>query len=219
MKITSTPAVGDTYTLGETVQVTATFDKYVVWDVSAQDAYIRIQFEEGPLDIWPLAYLVTGGRTTATVLEMVFEHTVTASDTSPDGLLIHDDAGIPIRERYGATIVSEHGDIAVLSYGATKLPGPGPRPQGGRFAPPERGAGLHAYRAAVLLDGRGRRRRHERRRPGDRHRPGRGRRPHLLRCREPTPPSSTSTPAPARSRWAGTRYLTSRQPTTATTWW
>ena len=139
MKITSKPAVGDTYTLAETVQVTVGFDKYVVWDVSAEDADIRIRFEEGPSDTWPVAFLVTGGRTTATVREMVFEFTVAATDSSPNGLRIYPYSGVPIRKVDGATILSEHGAPAVVAYSASQIPARDPNHKvGGSLLPTRR---------------------------------------------------------------------------------
>ena len=127
MKITSSPAVGDTYTRGETVQVTVGFDRYVVWDVSAEAADIRIRFEEAASDTWPVASLVTGGRTTASAREMVFEFTVAASHSSPGGLRIYPDNGVPIQKHGGATILSEHGGAVVLTFSASEIPARDPK--------------------------------------------------------------------------------------------
>ena len=127
MEITSSPAVGDTYTQGETIQVTVTFDKYVVWDLSANGADFTIQFEEDPQESWMQASLVTDGNATGTVRHLVFEHTVAAGDSSPNGLRIYPDSGVPIRPKRGATIQAEHGGLAVWAYSARKIPARDPK--------------------------------------------------------------------------------------------
>ena len=122
MEITSDPAVGDTYTQGETIQVTVTFDKYVDWDVSANGADITMQFGEDTDESWLFASLATGGNATGTERFLVFEHTVVAGNSNPDGLIIYSNNNIPVRLQGGATLRAEHGGLARPSATDGQIP-------------------------------------------------------------------------------------------------
>ena len=122
VKITSTPAVGDTYGLGETIQVKVTFDKYVTWDVS--QGRIVVYLDNYTDYRW--AWLVTGGLATSTVTEMVFEYTVDSDDRNSVGLGFDLDSGgnLVIANTYGGTLVAEHSNGVRRGFrsGAQKPP-------------------------------------------------------------------------------------------------
>ena len=80
VQVTSTPATGDTYVLGETIAITVTFDKAVTVDTSGGTP--RIQFRLGPPrdDKWAEYSSGSGGAA------LVFTYTVQARDMDDDGI-------------------------------------------------------------------------------------------------------------------------------------
>ena len=83
VQVTSTPATGDTYGLGETIAITVTFDKAVTVDTSGGTPRIRIQFRvDGVLNQNRWAEYSSGSGGTA----LVFTYTVQAGDMDTDGI-------------------------------------------------------------------------------------------------------------------------------------
>ena len=80
VQVTSTPTTGDTYGLGETIEITVTFDTAVTVDTSGGTP--RIQFRLGPprTDKW--AEYSSGSGGTA----LVFTYTVQSGDMDDDGI-------------------------------------------------------------------------------------------------------------------------------------
>ena len=80
VQVTSTPAMGDTYGLGETIEITVTFDNAVTVDTSGGTP--RIQFRLGPPrdDRWAEYSRGSGGTA------LVFTYTVQSGDMDNDGI-------------------------------------------------------------------------------------------------------------------------------------
>ena len=82
VQVTSTPATGDTYGLGEPIEITVTFDTAVTVDTSGGTPRIRSVLNGGgtPVDGW--AEYSSGSGGTA----LVFTYTVQAGDMDDDGI-------------------------------------------------------------------------------------------------------------------------------------
>ena len=115
--LTSTPASGDTYAIGEHIEVTVTWKEDVTWDVSAQNADLRVRLELGGGA--RAARLVRDGAETGTARSLVFRYTVARGDVDFDGVFPRADAGgmmvIPVN---GATLEDAQGNDAALKHGA-----------------------------------------------------------------------------------------------------
>ena len=84
VRVTSTPATGDTYGLGETIEITVTFDNAVTVDTSGGTP--RIQFRLGPprTDRWAAYSRGSGGTA------LVFIYTVQSGDMDNDGIWLEE---------------------------------------------------------------------------------------------------------------------------------
>ena len=84
VRVTSTPAAGDTYGLGETIEITVTFDNAVTVDTSGGTP--RIQFRLGPprTDRWAAYSRGSGGTA------LVFIYTVQSGDMDNDGIWLEE---------------------------------------------------------------------------------------------------------------------------------
>ena len=84
MAVTSSPASGNTYFLGEHIEATVTWDADVTWDVSASGSDLRVRLDIGG-NTKP-ALLKRVGATTGTARSLVFRYTVAATDADTDGI-------------------------------------------------------------------------------------------------------------------------------------
>ena len=82
VEVTSTPATGDTYGLGEPIEITVTFDTAVTVDTSGGTPRIRSVLNGGgtPVDGWAEYSRGSGGTA------LVFTYTVQAGDMDDDGI-------------------------------------------------------------------------------------------------------------------------------------
>ena len=80
VRVTSTPATGDTYGLGETIEITVTFDNAVTVDTSGGTPRIQFRLGPPPTDRWA-AYSSGSGGTA-----LVFTYTVQSGDMDADGI-------------------------------------------------------------------------------------------------------------------------------------
>ncbi|MYD98629.1 MAG: hypothetical protein F4X98_14770, partial [Gammaproteobacteria bacterium] len=133
--ITSTPVhdandddTPDTYLRGDDIDVTVTWDRDVTWDVSANNADLRVRLTIGTTN--RSASLVTGGATSGTSRSAKFRYTVVDGDTDSDGLTV---------------TPNNSGDLVLLVNNATVR-------AGGRGAQ-RKHAGLTTAQANHLVDG------------------------------------------------------------------
>ncbi|MYD99218.1 MAG: hypothetical protein F4X98_17780, partial [Gammaproteobacteria bacterium] len=133
--ITSTPVgdpdddgVPDTYLRGDDIEVTVTWDRDVTWDVSADNADLRVRLTIGTTN--RSASLVTGGATSGTSRSAKFRYTVVDGDTDSDGLTV---------------TPNNSGDLVLRVNGGTVR-------AGGRAAQRDH-AGLTTAQANHLVDG------------------------------------------------------------------
>ena len=119
--ITSTPSfdadgdgTADTYLHGETIEVTVTWSREVVWDVSAAGAELRVRLDiEGRSNTTQLAGLVTGGATSGTARSLAFRYTVAPRDRDTDGVYPKPSGtGNLVQLISGATLRDAHGQDA-----------------------------------------------------------------------------------------------------------
>ena len=82
VQVTSTPAAGDTYGLGETIEITVTFDTAVTVDTSGGTPRIRFVLNGGGNRVVAWAEYSSGSGGTA----LVFTYTVQADDLDDDGI-------------------------------------------------------------------------------------------------------------------------------------
>ena len=88
VEITSSPAFGDTYRRGETIEVKVTWDEDVTWDVSANtNASLQVDLAIGSVNRG--AKLVTGGMNSGTARSLLFRYTVVQADTDNDGVAVN----------------------------------------------------------------------------------------------------------------------------------
>ena len=114
VEVTSTPATGDTYRLGETIGITVTFDNAVTVNPGAVGPP-RIQFRlTGSLERW--ADYSSGSGGTA----LVFTYEVQSGDMDDDGIFL---PGSHIRLRTDGTITAaaDNTVAAILAYDAPGL--------------------------------------------------------------------------------------------------
>ena len=82
VQVTSTPTTGDTYGLGETIEITVTFDTAVTVDTSGGTPRIRFILNGGPNPVVAWAEYSSGSGGTA----LEFTYTVQAGDKDDDGI-------------------------------------------------------------------------------------------------------------------------------------
>ena len=126
--ISSTPAHGDTYGLGETIRVKVTFDEAVTVDTAGGTPRLKIKMDPTWGEFWA-AY--ESGSGTA---ELTFAHRVAEPNTSPRGVAVLGNT----LERNGGTIRSA-GDAGDRRGPGPPGAGPRPGPQGGLAAGGTRG--------------------------------------------------------------------------------
>ena len=82
VRVTSTPATGDTYRRGETIEITVTFDNAVTVDTYGGTPRIRFRLDGGvnPVDGWAEYSRGSGGTA------LVFTYTVQSGDMDADGI-------------------------------------------------------------------------------------------------------------------------------------
>ena len=104
----------DTYLHGEDIEVTVTWSREVVWDVSAAGAELRLRLDvEGRSNTTQLAGLVTGGATSGTARSLVFRYTVAPRDRDTDGVYPKPSGtGNLVQLISGATLRDAHGQDA-----------------------------------------------------------------------------------------------------------
>ena len=127
--ITSTPAfdadsdgTAETYRRGENIEVTVTWSRDVVWDVSASGAELRLRLDiEGQSNTTKVAYLVTGGATRGTARSLDFRYAVRARDRDTDGIypkpagngnLVHLISGATLKDVHGQDASRAHGGLS-----------------------------------------------------------------------------------------------------------
>ena len=123
--ITSTPSfdadgdgTADTYLHGENIEVTVTWSREVVWDVSAAGAELRLRLDvEGRSNTTQLAGLVTGGATSGTARSLVFRYTVAPRDRDTDGVYPKPSGtGNLVQLISGATLTDAYGQEASRTH-------------------------------------------------------------------------------------------------------
>ena len=105
--VTSSPADGDTYELGETIRVTLTFDKAVTVDTSGGTPHLTIDMDPAEWGAKQAAYESGSGTTTLT-----FAHEVVEPNISTQGIAVLENT-LALR---GGTIRSASGKDADLSH-------------------------------------------------------------------------------------------------------
>ena len=136
--ITSTPAVDtdgdgtpDTYRRDDRIEVTATWEADVTWDVSAAGAELRVGLAIGS-ETRPAA-LVTGGHAGGTARALVFRYVVVAADADSDGIVPTPAGGDMVLLVNGATLQDAEGR-AVRRTHAAPAADPNHRVDGSRAA-------------------------------------------------------------------------------------
>ena len=106
--VTSVPGDDDTYAIGDTIQVTVTFDQVVTVDTSGGTPRIQLRVGGGNQEHFRWADYTSGSGNEA----LLFAYTVQAGDFDDDGIYIAADE----LELNGGTIQSSGGTDAILDY-------------------------------------------------------------------------------------------------------
>ena len=116
--ITSTPALGDTYAQGESIEVTVTWNTDVTWDVlAANNADLRVRLDIGGST--QVAKLGRGGATAGAGRSLVFSYTVQSGDSDTDGIFPKPSvAGHMVQLVHGATLQGAGGVDADRKHAA-----------------------------------------------------------------------------------------------------
>ena len=112
MQVTSTPTTGDTYGLGETIEITVTFDNAVTVNTSGGTPRIRFVLDGG-VNKW--AEYSSGSGGTA----LVFTYTVLSGDMDADGIWLPENF---LQLRSGTIRDATDNTVdAILTYAASDL--------------------------------------------------------------------------------------------------
>ena len=135
--LTSTPSidtdgdsVAETYGVGETIEVTVTWDADVLWDVSAPGAALKLDLDIGG-HTKRLSMVADGSRGTARAL--VFHYAVQNTDTDMDGIFPKPWGNSMVLLTRGATLTGADGRRPAWRVHAALAPDPAHQVDGGRL--------------------------------------------------------------------------------------